>query len=202
MPLYRTQVRLQMVSAVPEDAVTNTWWCIADDLAGLNLFLTQLGLFYQAIDGELSSAVATTGHIMKSYDMADPEPRAPVQVVTGTTLTPGTTSLPPELAVCLSFQAVQQSGTPQARRRGRVYIGPLRVAAIDSAGNVATTAATTIATAADALLTASKAASTWAWAVNSTVDLTAIEVDNGWVDQAIDVQRRRGKASPSRVLFS
>lgn len=201
MPLYRTQVSLANVTSIPEDRVTNTWWTIADNVAALQNFVTALVTFYQSVDAEFSSVVATTGHDIKSYDMADPEPRRPVNWDTSMTLAPGTTRLPPELAICLSFQAPPQSGVEQARRRGRVYLGPLRVAAIDSAGNIATAAATTVRNAAQTLLDSSDAIGTWSWAVYSTVDQTAITVTSGWVDQAVDIQRRRGLASPSRLTF-
>lgn len=202
MPLYRTQVALQMDSGVPEDRAVNTWWCIADDLTALGLFVTQLGTFYQAIDNYLSSAVNTTGHVIKSYDMADPEPRAPVLVVTGTTLTTGTTAMPAEVATCMSFQAVQQSGQSQARRRGRVYIGPLAQNTLHSSGTPEGAWTSALVAAGQALLDASDAAATWSWAVYSRVDQTAISVSNGWVDNAFDTQRRRGPVASARAIFS
>lgn len=202
MPLYRTQVRLAKASGIPEDAVTNTFWCIADDVTALSGFTTQLGLFYGELDTFWSQQMATTGHTITSYDFGDPEPRAPVQVVTGLTLSLGSGSLPMEVALCLSFQAPRQSGTDQARRRGRVYLGPFDTASLDSSGGPAQAVYDAVTAAGQGLLDASQAATTWAWAVYSTVNQAAIEVTSAWVDNAWDTVRRRGTTANARAIIT
>lgn len=203
MPLYRTIVELVHESGNPDDKVVNVWHCIADDLTALNLFLTQITTFYAAIDGAYSTNIASTGHRIRCYDLADPEPRAPVVDQGAGTLSTGSTSLPHELALCMSFQAPQQSGQSQARRRGRLYLGPFADDASNSAnGFPAAATLTQLGNAIQAILDASQAATTWAWAVYSPTNGAAIEVTNAWLDNAWDVQRRRGVSSTSRTTFT
>lgn len=203
MPLYRVQVELAMTSGNPLDKATNVWHCIADDLTALDLFITQLTTFYAAVDSNLSSSIATTGHRLRAYDLADAEPRAPVRDQGIGTLALGANAAPPELALCISYQAPQQSGQSQARRRGRIYIGPLYNTAMATAtGLPAATTLTTIGGALQNLLDASQAAATWAWAVYSPTNGVAIEATNAWLDNAFDIQRRRGVAATSRTIFT
>lgn len=203
MPLYRTQVELAMTSGNPDDKATNVWHFIADDLTALDLALTQVTTFYAAIDGNLSALIAATGHRIRCYDLADTKPRAPVRDQGAGTLSLGTGALPPELALCMSFQAPRQSGVSQARRRGRLYLGPLSSTAYTtSTGFPTSTILTNIGNAVQNLLDASQAATTWAWAVYSPTTETAIEVNDAWVDNAFDIQRRRGVAATSRALFT
>jgi hypothetical protein len=61
-----------------------------------------------------------------------------------------------------------------------------RTAAVNSWGN---------------LLDASQAATAWKWAVYSTVNATGVEVTNGWVENAWDTQRRRGRIATVRTVF-
>lgn len=203
MPLYRTQVELAMASGNPLDKATNVWHFGADNTAELDLALTQLTTFYAAIDGFLSSLVATTGHRVRCYDLADDEPRAPVKDQGLGTLSLGTQTLPPELAVCVSYQTVRQSGMSQARRRGRLYFGPMSNASVTPTnGQIATTTLTGFGTAIQNLLDASQAATTWYWAIYSPTNQLAIEVSDAWLDNAFDVQRRRGIAATTRTIFT
>lgn len=203
MPLYRVQVALAMTSGTPQDKAVNTFHCIADDETALDLFITQLGTFYTAVDQNFSSKVATTGHSVKAYDLADPEPRAPVFDSSGWTLSVGATAAPAELAFVVSYEAPRQSGVPQARRRGRFYLGPLSNTSNDSAtGMPAAGFYTPLNTALQNLLDASQAATTWAWAVYSRVNQAAIEVTRVWYDNAWDIQRRRGVSATQRTYFS
>jgi hypothetical protein len=202
MPLYRTQVELAATSGNALDKATNVWHFIADDLTALNLALTQVTTFYNAIDGQMSGNVAATGHRIRCYDLSDPEPRAPVvdQGLAGMTL--GTTRTAPELAICVSFQAPRQSGVSQARRRGRLYLGPWKADVVDSTNGFPSAGALgVIGGAVQTLLDASQAAATWAWAVYSPTNAVAIEVTDAWLDNAFDVQRRRGVTATTRTTF-
>lgn len=63
------------------------------------------------------------------FDLMEPKPRVPILVQThSTALSPIATGqdFPPEVAVCVSYQASRVSGVPQNRRRGRTYLGPLQ----------------------------------------------------------------------------
>ena len=204
MPSYRVQARLAYDTGLPEDVAVNVWHVVADDDASTLNFMNDLVTFYQAVDGLFSALLdaSAAAHSMKAYDLADAEPRAPVSEITFSTPDASGTPLPPEVAACLSFQAIQVSGSPQARRRGRVYLGPLETAVLDGAGRLSTTTTDTIRDAADALLTASNASAVYAWGIYSRVDSIIRDVDNGWVDDAVDIQRRRGDRPTRRDTFS
>lgn len=202
MPLYRAQVTLAAASGTPQDAVQNVWHFIADDVTALGVAMTALNTFYVAIDGLLSNLLAASGHTYKCYDYADPEPRAPVLEGGLSSFTLGGASLPPEVAFCLSFQAPRQSGQPQARRRGRVYIGPIANSGLGTDGRPASAFLTTIGTAFDDLLEASEASAAWALAVYSRANAAAIEVVNGWYDNEWDTQRSRGRAATVRTIVN
>lgn len=202
---YYTQVTLEHDSALPEDRSVNTFAVQLNDaavvLTELAAWHTALTTFYNAIDGLFSSSISAVGTI-KSYDRADPTPRVP-KLSTALAIVAGSAMLPAECAICVSFQAVTLAGAPQSRRRGRVFIGPLNSSVNDtSTGRPDTTQVTTLQNAADALVTTSKGAAEWYWEVWSQANLSGREVDNGWIDNAFDTQRRRGLRPTSRVLFS
>jgi hypothetical protein len=189
-----------MTSGVSKDRAQNVWHFIADNLTALDLALVQLTTFYAAVDGTFSNLVATTGHQLKCYDLADLEPRAPVRDQGIGTLSVGGAPLPTELAICISFQGPRQSGVEQARRRGRLYLGPMASANVATDGRVISGAMTVIGGALQNMLDASQAAATWAWAVYSRKNEAAIEVTNAWIDNEWDVQRRRGREATQRDL--
>lgn len=199
--LYRVQIELNLDSGNERDKIINTWHCIADDVNELESgFVVQLTTFYGAIDGSLSKELDPSASWYRAYDLDDPTPRAPVLEENFNLGTVSTgVSAPNELAVVMSFEAPQQSGVAQARRRGRVYLGPWSQAQIGSNGEVHAALMSDLDTAMSNLLDASQAATTWAWAVYSRVNDAAIEVVHAWVDNAWDIQRRRGTSATSRV---
>lgn len=130
--------------------------------------------------------------------------------------------LPAECAIVMSFHGdltdVPQTAPnpdpppatirPAARMRGRVFLGPFNVNAIQEDGTthesqVLTLYRTTIVQAGQALIDANTAA--WSWHVWSQLGVDGIhsfEVVNGWVDSAFDTQRRRGQRPDARTTFS
>jgi hypothetical protein len=140
---------------------------------------------------------------IKFYDLSDPKPRAPFYDANFTIGgTPQSSHLPRELAICLSFQGARVSGSAQARRRGRVYLGPLGLTSNDSTtGRPLAAAISSIQGAAGTLRSAS-GSGVWTWIVVSEVaGLNDVIVTNGWVDNAFDIQRRRGVTPTSRSTF-
>jgi hypothetical protein len=110
--------------------------------------------------------------------------------------------MPPEVAICLSYQAAKISGVPQARRRGRVFIGPLNTSAMGTDGRPATAFINALVGAADALKDPAGAPD-WDWSTWSSFDPTVSTViDNGWVDNEFDTQRRRGRKYTTRTTFT
>lgn len=143
------------------------------------------------------------GARIKIYDLADPEPRVPIldESLGTTNVTPGSsTNLPGEVAVCLSYSAAAESGVSAARRRGRIYLGPLCTTA--STGTTAIAARPL----AGMLLDMSKAAAELAsgpvgtqWCVWSRVNNAFYPIVQGYLDNAFDTQRRRGVATTTRT---
>ena len=194
MPLYRVQIELNMDSGNPKDKSINTWHLLADDPSNLESGgIVALTTFYGAIDGLFSVTVAPTASWYRAYDLADPEPRAPVLEENFNLGTVATNSLPQECAVVLSFEAPQQSGQPQRRRRGRIYLGPLGSDSLHTpTGLISGASLDAVEDAAQILLDTSQAATLWSWQVYSRANDASIEVMHAWVDNAYDIQRRRG----------
>lgn len=129
---YHVQVRLQLASGLPEDVSVNTFAFrqIGGGIPDGNsaIFATQLW-FNLATDGYLGPQVSRepNAHSTKVYRILDPEPRVPVASVPFTTADIQTNNgaLPNEISVVTTFYGDAPSGIPAARRRGRIYIGPL-----------------------------------------------------------------------------
>jgi len=205
MPLpVNAQVTIAMTSGIPRDSVVNNFYfdMVSKTSTDFDQITTALAAFYSAMKPQLSSKVNPTGNVIKYYDHNDLTPRVPRYTSTFN-ITGGVAAgaLPSELAVCISFQAARESGVPQARRRGRVYIGPLSTA-VNLNGMVDPAHRDIFKNAAKGLLDASTAAANYVWVVHSHNSETDDRpVTNGWVDDAFDIQRRRGLVPTSRATF-
>lgn len=220
--LMRAQVTIPLDSALPEDSFVNTFYFDGDDTLGEDLdseyhsvVYNLLQTFYQSIDAYLANSVASPA-TLKIYDMRDPLPRVPEFTGTIPLTDSAQPPLPSEVALCVSFQADPVSGVAQARRRGRVFIGPLPSTAsfaVVTAGQLRphTALVGAFADAANAMADGADTVggSHVSWAVYSptldaigTIDDAFNDVTNGWVDNAYDTQRRRGAAPSSRTLWT
>lgn len=206
MTTLRVQMRFQGASELPEDVLTNTFHFSGGPGDTANA-LDMVEDFYTvasgggAIVGEYCSDVFSGDYEILAYDMADPEPRVPVDTRAGSFTPAGGNSLPAEVALCCSFQADPLSGTSQARRRGRVFLGPF-LATDSTDGRPNSALRTLVAASASDFIAASDASLTWNWVVYSpTADAVAV-VRNGWVDDAWDTIRSRGPRPTTRTLFS
>ena len=205
MPIVRAQVAIPAFSTSSEDTCTNTWHFTTTDTTEGTLALLKAALvaFYEGVDTWKSDLHVWQNTRVKFYNLDDEEPRVPIDDA-GLTLTsaPIGDSMPHEVAAVLSFHGDYVSGASQARRRGRIYFGPLNTAAVTaSSGYLATALVSALATAGGNLLTASNAASDWAWVVYSPSANTAYPVVAGWADNAVDIQRRRGFRPTVRTTF-
>lgn len=203
MATYRHIVRLPFTSGVPEDATVNVFHSECADFGEAQGFADALVTFYNAIDGTFSNQLASASNsaTVSTYDLADPEPRVPFDVQ-AFTVTPGISGMPMETALCLSFQGIKISGQPQARRRGRVYLGPFANAAAGTDGRPATATITTVVNAATTLLAAYAVGVVGKWAVYSPTDNQAVVVADGWVDNEWDTVRSRGRKATARTTFT
>lgn len=209
MARLSVQCSLPYQTGIPEDVSVNVF---AIDTSSVEAPTpTELGTMANALEdfySELASFLhpELSGVLrVRAYDIDDPEPRVPLIDTNRTNwFTSAGTGLPEEVAIALSFTAVEQSGTPAARRRGRIYIGPLRTSAIGPDSNGHTRPSSSFVTALDAAVTVLNTellALGWLWCVWSRADDVLRPCREWYVDDALDTQRRRGVAPTSRTVL-
>lgn len=210
---YAVQVRLSRAGGLPADDCVNTWHFVATadaDPTDIGSVFGRIANWYSATPGGVvapATYLANTVNdtvAMKLYDLNDALPRAPLALGTFSLGAIRTDPLPAEVAVCLSYRAAAVSGLPAARRRGRIFFGPLGINAMASgagAGDarVASLCRSALTGASSRLLTANTA--DLYWAVYSPTNAAMVAVDNGYVDDAWDTQRRRGAKAVTRTNF-
>lgn len=219
MTILRMQVALKHTSGLAKDIASNTLYFDVSqgtEAADAEEIFDKLVAFYTALPTGgaqplytyFSTEMAQNGHLIKAYRLSDAEPRVPIAERSfNLPAAPNGDPLPGEVALCLSFQGARISGQPQARKRGRIYVGRLDKDS-STAGRPSAPLISDLAKAGDTLLEASKASLTWRWHVYSpTQDAAGVgwvssAVVDGWVDNAFDTQRRRGLAATSRTIFS
>lgn len=201
MVQIRSQVVLQGGSGLPEDQFVNVFHFVTagssyeTDSAAIATALTAR---YQAIQAYFSLYVKPAATI-KTYNMADAEPREPTIYPLALTIQAATISLPNEVALCLSYE-----GDPPhtARRRGRIYLGPFNT----TAGQPAT--ATVPGRPSSGFVTQianfglNLRAANLGWMVWSPTDEVYVPIEQGWVDNEWDTMRKRGNEATSRTLWS
>lgn len=192
MAIWRAQVEISAASGLPEDKVVNTFHFegseTATDLANIDDMLSDFydannatgRLFARYSSGSISNQVA-----IKIFCLADPEPREPRGEFFHTWTRGTGTTLPAEVALCMSYQAAPLAGESQRRRRGRIYLGPF-LATTNVSGRPQQELRQIISEAAENLRLAANASVTW-------------QVAGGWVDNAWDSQRRRGVKATERI---
>jgi hypothetical protein len=199
----RAQVTLRTSDNVPENYITNSWAFQGTDVltntAGIT---TALKDFYDDWVSYMSPSITQNGHTVKYYELPGNVPNYPFEEdVWNLAAAPSGTALPSELAVCLSFQGDRQAGFPQARRRGRVYLGPFDTGST-TGDRPATALLTALGTAAAVFAGAIDALTgSNLWAVWSPSDQVTVPITDGWIDNAWDIQRRRGVVYTSRTTF-
>ncbi len=217
---FRAQITLARRGGVPADAIVNVLHFEGDEQVDTQSrrtdwdnqasgLLTRIAAFYEGTTA-LSNALDGTG-LIQLYDMADPKPRAPRFQQT-IAFTPGSTLLPSEVAVCLSFAGEKLSGVDQKRRRGRIYLGPWSDAIIgtptagapDPRPNAAVMGGMMTRFGAMALgqngsPRVAVYSPTTAVVSGETSDEAWTDVKTYWWDNAFDTQRRRGTRPTART---
>jgi hypothetical protein len=202
-------------TGLPEDASVNVWHFAHRDYPvgttpsdSANDIVDRLESFYQDI-ASIYSSENGTAVICKVYDLNDPEPRSVILERSIEVVPSPTEGFPHEVAICMSFAAAVASGQPRARRRGRVYLGPIYSGASSTSGGRVLVSATVrgiiTAAAAAAFDTGLIATDPRLVVYSRTDDQTGESVANSchdvvtlWVDDAWDTQRRRGTAPTTR----
>lgn len=152
--------------------------------------------------GAFLSPYVSRDYEIRTYDMSDATPRVPA--IFEHTLPPVHTggalgSVPEEVAHCLSYHTIPPI---TARRRGRIYIGPLCSAAVSNATTSNPTRVNS------SLRNAANGAAVnlvdegLGWAVYSPTADTYGVIVAGWSDDAFDTQRRRGAGATSKTLWN
>lgn len=215
MTICRATVTLPYVTNIPRDVATNTFWfdiTLPDDLEDVadrlvNFYNVPVPPATYGLHRYLSQHISrsTNACTIEIYALTDPEPRIPRLTRQWTlAVSQASANLPNEVSLCASFQAPTSSGIPQARRRGRVYLGPFITAVNGSAG-------TDPGRPSEELITAANEACNrlaegnepgQIWGVWSRVGESFAEVTNGWVNNEWDTQRRRQPSPTSRANWS
>jgi len=219
MAIIRAQVTQQGASLQPEDRYVNVFYFTGDPAgAGLTTLADALENFYDSVPGGSSQALVHwlsgmsgyPGGSVKMYDIADAMPRSPIF---SRDWTPAghaggsSKNMPDEVALCLSYSAAGASGIPIARRRGRIYIGPFADNAMRTGEGVSAESAPALDLmncmihAAAGLKSVAEGAG-YTWSVYSPTNGGAAEIINVHVDNAWDIQRRRGNRPSARVAQS
>lgn len=208
---YMVQVEHRMQSGIPADDVVNTFavrWegggvPLVADFEALRLNINNF--FYNLGSNILAAPMLATGssHGVKIYRLIDPTPRVPVwEGAFGLNIGISSTGLPSEVAICNSFAADVASGQSAARRRGRVFLGPIAASAAaagtDGFRRPSTLTMQTIADASETLLD-NLAVDSWVWCVWSRTANELNPVVRGWVNDEFDTQRRRQPGALTRV---
>lgn len=143
--LYRAQIVIKHKSALSRDNAVNNLWFYDEDAAAPdpNMLAEAVRDFYVtqraagwSIMALYGAQVADNGHEVRMYrhdiptgarqpyDGAPPD-HVEVFDFLGRPARPQDDALPSEVALCMSFANVGTSATPAARRRGRIFLGPL-----------------------------------------------------------------------------
>lgn len=229
MVILRVQLELPATSGIGRDTViwdsawdtgSNTISVSVPDIRGaFEAFLTNIisGPAH-SLGNYLGKSISRTVYpTMRTYDITGhldgSAAGSPVDVRPLLALVPtetgGHDDLPTEVAACLSYHRAYGSDPefgpggvrPKNRDRGRIFIGPLSGLAMETltASNptLSSTFRATLAGATAPLLGTSDAT----WVQWSRADASVAPVVGGWIDDAPDIQRRRGQDPLSRTLW-
>lgn len=199
------------VSNISRDNISNTFcfftldvtpdWQNALDMIE-DLYCTKASGVTNALGAYIAETINRTA-LLQVYRIEDTPPRAPVaeRTITLPTAIPSGSSMPAEVALACSFQGTRVSGLPQARRRGRIFLGPLRVPGSGSFVSPPSGMISDVTKQFAEMKAASDASTDYQWRIWSPTDGASVLIDNGWVDNAWDTQRRRGPRATSRTRW-
>ena len=218
MTVLRCQVSLTRDTHIPADIVMNTWHFMTVGLASpssvADSAAAQLETWYGDVDTFLAQYLAASAQI-DVYDLQDAEPRVPILTTNFTITTGSGVGLPAEVAICVSYRGQLISGTNPARRRGRIYLGPLDADVLQTGSNDCTitdSVRNALVTTCENLITSGQTEDA-RWVVfsptsaggppwtESVVENASVDVSAGWIDNAFDTVRSRGSDPTIRTLF-
>lgn len=211
------RVEFQGASLLPEDVGVNTWHfhqqgTVVTFPSGADRIVDMLHDFYfggpngggNGIIARLSKKSWSGRVTYKLYNLEDDKPRFPFLVeseFSGNFSSAAT--MPREVSLVASWQAKRESGERQSRRRGRIFLPAPVVTEDDGYGRPRGEYRDLVAYRAQQLKAATEElGETWEWIVFSQKNQDHALVDNGWIDNAWDTQRRRGLAPTGRTTWS
>jgi hypothetical protein len=219
MAIVQAQAIFERLTLLPRDRCINTWhFSVASTVpsgAELDDIRTKLSNFYFTATTNLAVARFFSANLIspmtiRYYNMDEPAPRPPIRSDTVIWVPePSGTSLPSEVAVVMSYRGTP-GNMPIKNNRGRIYLGPLREVSGEQSFNdwrPGPGFRQAIQGAGTALIAAGSTGLS-AWVVYSptrkALGLSPVFslVDDGYVDNAFDTQRRRGLAPTTRDTFT
>jgi hypothetical protein len=211
MANIRAMAIFQAFNNLPEDRFVNTFHFSNGTAYGIHapIVADALRSFYETERtagnsvGSMLSPCVNRAYEVRTYNLADLEPRVPTTFFGVLPAADEVSGLPEEVSIVLSYH-----GEPPVtgRRRGRIYIGPLSVGAVEFASDdqfsqVGSAERFTLSLAGQEL-------ASWdvlgpaSWCIRSTVPVeNFVPIVGGWVDGAPDTQRRRGAPTTIRDLW-
>lgn len=220
MPATRAVVTIPAVSGVARDAVKFDF-AFSNPSSSLH---TNIVTFFSYVNPTWSTSISaflsptlahtSAGCLLQLYDLTghldgSATGHPPYEQDTFTLPGGGGSPLPSELAVVLSYHAdftgIPEHGPhtrPRSRYRGRLYIGPMASSTLASdstthRASVAQNVRETIAAGAGHFSSLEPT-----WSVWSRKDATMRQITQGYVDDAWDVQRRRGEDPIARTFWN
>lgn len=208
----------QAESNLPEDRFVNTFHfhdatilpydpAAAEAIARVESFYNDIALGSNTLGSLLSPWVKRT-FSLQAYNLLLPPGEREPTIVTADLPAQGGVGLPEEVAVCLTLEG---AAPVTARRRGRLYFGPL----LDNPGTMVGATASGPArppltggssvglalTSAASVLASSTF--TLKWCIRSTTPSeNYVPIVGGYVDNAFDTQRRRGPDPSTRLPWT
>lgn len=212
MARIRAQVVFQGFTNTVFDRYVNTWHFDHLDNYTIHKAAVQAALvqFYTGTatggttgpGANIAPCVSRTATI-HTYNLADPEPRVPTTTTMTLPAAVSTSNLPQELAVCLSFRGTLPI---HPRRRGRIFFGPLANHTDNLLPGSASAFSFVGSILRQRLVEHAKDLrnnGSVGWCIlSNTPTQNVVPVDAGYVDDAFDIQRRRGHETTVRTLFS
>lgn len=219
----QAQVVLPYTSNLPRDVAVNSFGFTftgegepdEDDYGALT---TRLEKFYKTfttgghrLEEYMSSAISREANKCKIryYDALSPDPGGPLHEASWTLNDTGgpANNLPSEVAVCLSFAGDPSPSMPAGRRRGRIFLGPLRSTAMDQTANHPRVGDNLTLTGIQTMVrlyedTTGSPAVPWVWSVWSRTASVMVPITNGWVNNEPDTQRRRQPRPTARSTWA
>lgn len=207
---FAAQVILKNPNGNPEDVYTNTFYFENETFVGTTDDVAtdlqaDLQEFYAVAPSGVATPVAVSSRFssfqvgqsaeLRVYDLGQPAPRYP-KIRSFDLGTMSSTSLPAEVAVCLSYVAAQN----QPRNRGRLYLGPLGQNAVEVTSGKCQPAEVwrrSVLASAKRLMDKTE----YVWCLWSPTSGEMKGITGAWMDNSFDTQRRRGDAPTQRYTM-